>query len=511
MKSPFKRGARRDARARVPLAAILIMLAMASAHLGQQQQPLPETPPPPAAPRPVTVPKAVEKTLRNGLRVIVLEQRRVPLVTVEMVIKNGGEVDPPELSGVADMTAVLLTKGTRTRTAPEIARAIEALGGSLETSAEWDASLASINVMSNRIAPALAILADLIRRPVFTGREIERLRQQYLDDLQLDFGEPGTLADYVASRVVFGDAPYGHPLAGTPESLARIKRRDIVRIHAKYYRPDNAILVFGGDIEPAAAFRLAERSFGDWPRPARPLIAASVPSTERPVFASGAAPRVVVVDMPDAGQAAVMLARRGMRRSDPGYFSGEVANSVLGGGYSSRLNQEIRIKRGLSYSADSSLDAMREQGIFVASAQTRNESGAEVAALLIGELRRLSSDPTPESELTPRKAALIGSFARSLETTDGLAAQIATLALYGLSLDRINTYIGEVRSVTSGDVRKIAGTSLDAGSAHIVIVGNARLFLEPLGKLFPNVEVIPVTDLDLNSSTLRKAHPRARH
>ena len=477
-----------------------MMVAMPAVSFAQQ-----ETPPPPAAPRSVTVPKPIEKTLRNGLRVIVIEEADVPLISAQLLIKNGGEIDPPQLAGVADMTASLLTKGTKTRTAPEIAQAIEALGGSLDSDASWDASSASLSVMSSKIEPAMAILADVVRNPTFTEEEIARLRQQYLDSLSVSLRQPGTLASYVASRVVFGDAAYGHPLSGTPESLARIKRDDIVQLHSRYYRPDNAILVIGGDIKADDAFKLAERLFGEWANPATPLTTAAGTSVAKAMQpAATSKPRVLVIDMPDAGQAAVVLARSGITRTDAEYFRGLVANSVLGGGYSARLNQEIRIKRGLSYGARSSLDVRRDTGPFTASTQTKNESGAEVASLLMGELGRLASEPIPETELIPRKAVLIGSFGRALETTGGLVSQIASLALYGLSLDQINNYIKDVQTVTAADVQKFAGTRLDAKSSNIIIVGDAKKFLDDLRKQFPNVEVIPHGELDLNSASLRK-------
>lgn len=460
------------------------------------------TPPAPAAPRSVTVPKPVERTLKNRLRVIVVERTEMPLVSAALIVKNGGEVDPANLSGLADMTASLLTKGTKARTAPEIAQAIEALGGSLNSGASWDASRITTNVMSSKMPEALAILADVVRNPTFTDEEIDRLRQQYLDSLAVTLKQPGSLASFTAARVVFGNSAYGHPLSGTPESLVAIKREDILRLHSRYYRPDNAILVFGGDIRPADAFKLAERLFGDWVLPTTPL-----PSTSAQASASGGdtKPRIVVVDLPDAGQAAVVLARSGLSRTDKEYFRGVVANSVLGGGYSARLNQEIRIKRGLSYGANSSLQVRRDVGPFIASTQTKNESGAEVASLLISELQRLSSEPIADTELTPRKAVLIGNFGRSLETSDGLVSQVGSLALYGLSLDLINTYINDVQAVSGSDVQKFAGTRLDAKGANIIIVGNAKMFIDALCKQFPSVEVIPAAELDLNSATLRKA------
>lgn len=477
------------------LSLLFVLLALPVVVWAQTPQ---ATPPPPAPPRPGTFPKPVEETLPNGLRVIVIQRTESPLVSAQLLIKNGGEVDPAELAGLADMTANLLTKGTQSRDATRIAQEIESLGGSLDSGARWDSSYANVNVMSSKIAQAMEILADVVRRPTFKSEEVERLRQQYLDSITLALGEPGSIARFVAARVVFGDSPYGHPLSGTTESLTRITAADITKLHSRYYRPDNAILVIGGDITPKDGLALGTKYFGDWQAPST-----LAPTVTFAMVSEGKAGRVVVIDKPDAGQAAVYLARIGINRKDADYFRGIVANSVLSG-YSGRLNQEIRIKRGLSYGAASSLDTRRDVGPFIAFAQTKNESGAVVADLLLGEIGRLSSAPPADAELTPRKAVLIGGFSRNLETATGLVAQVASLALYGMGLDEINRYINNVQSITTADVQKFAGTRLDAKTSNIIIVGNAKAFLPELQKKYPNVEVIPVTELDLNTALLRK-------
>jgi zinc protease len=456
------------------------------------------TPPPPAPPRSGTFPKPVEQTLPNGLRVIVVERHETPLVSAQLLIKNGGEVDPPELAGLADMTANLLTKGTQTRDATKIAQEVESLGASLDSGARWDSSYAIVSGMSSKIPQAMEILADVVRRPTFKSEEVERLRQQYLDNVTLALGDPGTIARFVAARVVFGDSPYGHPVSGTTESLTRITAADITKMHSRYYRPDNAILVIGGDISGKEGIALATKYFGDWQKPTTPLP--SLSAAESTASKTG---RVVVIDKPDAGQAAVYLARTGINRKDPDYYRGIVSNSVLSG-YSGRLNQEIRIKRGLSYGAGSQLDTRRDVGPFVASAQTKNESGAQVAELLLGEIGRLSSAPPADVELTPRKAVVIGNFSRNLETASGLVGQVGSLALYGLGLDEINRYINNVQAVNTADIQKFAGTRLDAKTSNIIIVGNAKAFLPELEKKYQNVEVIPIAELDLNSALLRK-------
>ena len=480
-------------------ALLVLLVALPVLVVAQTPQ---ATPPPPAAPRSVAFPKPVEQTLPNGLRVIVIERNENPLVSAQLLVKNGGEVDPPELSGLADMTASLLTKGTQTRDATKIADEIESLGGSIDSGARWDASYANVGVMSSKIGPAMEILADVVRRPTFKSDEVERLRQQYLDNLTLALGEPGSIARFVGARVVFGDSPYGHPLSGTTESLTKIAGTDIIRMHTRYYRPDNAVLVIGGAITSKDGLALATKYFGDWQKPSEPLPAMSA-ATEATTSKAG---RIVVIDKPDAGQAAVYLIRTGIKRKDAEYFPGIVTNSVLSG-YSGRLNQEIRIKRGLSYGAGSTLDARRDVGPFAASAQTKNESGAQVADLLLGEVQRLVSAPPANAELTPRKAVLIGNFSRNLETAGGLVGQVATLALHGQGLDEINQYIANVEAIKTDDVKRFAETKLDAKTSNIVIVGNAKAFLPALQKQFSNVEVIPVGEMDLNSALLRKKKP----
>src|ERR1700754_1982921 len=273
------------------ICAVFLFGAICVSHSTALAQTAQATPPPPSQPRSVTVPKPAEETLPNGLRVIVIERRESPLISAQVLIKNGGEVDPAELAGLADLTASLLTKGTQSRDATKIAQEIESLGGSLDSGARWDSSYAQVGVMSTKIPQAMEILADVVRRPTFKSEEVERLRQQYLDNLTLALGDPGSIARFVAARVVFGDSPYGHPLGGTTESLTRITPADIAKMHSRYYRPDNAIVVIGGDIAAKDGFALATKYFGDWSKPTTPL-----PSLSGDAAAAPKAGRVVVID-----------------------------------------------------------------------------------------------------------------------------------------------------------------------------------------------------------------------
>jgi zinc protease len=459
------------------------------------------TPPAPSAPREAKIPQPVEKTLANGLRVIVVPKHDNPLVASRLIVRTGGAADPRGKAGVAALTATVLTQGTKTRTAEEIARGVEALGATLAANAGWDASTIDVSVMSSNLAKAMEYVADAARNATFAKDEFEREQAQTIDALQVELGEPSSVAGMVASRLIFGDAPYGNNLGGTPASVKSIRREDLVAFHKAHYRPDNAVLVLAGDVKPDAAFALAERVFGSWTKGAgRQASGTSRPgeTSQKPEARS----RVVIIDMPEAGQSAVVVGRTGIRRADPAYTHALVANSILGGGYSSRLNQEIRIRRGLSYGAGSSFAPRASVGPFTARTQTKNETADEVVGIITGELKRLSQDDVPEAELTPRKAALIGEFAQSLESTSGIVGEVSDLALYGLPLADINRYISSVQRVTAADVRKFASANL-GGDVNVVVVGDAKQFEPALREQFSDVEVISIADLDPGSPTLR--------
>lgn len=474
---------------RFAAAALLALLVLPS--FAQQT-----TPPAPAAPREAKIPQPAERTLANGLRVIVVPKHDIPLVAARLLVRAGSAADPKGREGAASLTASVLTKGTKTRSAEEISRGVEALGATFSSDAGYDSSTLDLSVMSVNFAKAMTFVADAARNPTFKQDELDRARQQVLDELQVTLREPRPLANIVMARLLYGEAPYGHNVSGLPASLEKISRDDLAKFHAAYYRPNNAILVIGGDIQADVAFTLAENLFGSWKRGTAVNAAA-----EKPLKTP--AGRVVVVDMPDAGQAAVIVGRQGIRRADASYLPAMVANSILGGGYSSRLNQEIRIKRGLSYGAGSGFSPRVDAGPFTASTQTKNESAAEVAGIIVTELGKLSTSGVTEAELTPRKAVLIGGFAQSLERSAGLVDEISDLALYGMPLADINRYIGGVQKVSAADVQKFAGASMSGEGANIVVVGNAKAFVEPLRAQYKDVEVIAIDELDVASPTLR--------
>jgi zinc protease len=459
----------------------------------------PTTPPAPGPAPTLNVPTPSLQTLDNGLQVVSVRRAGLPLVTAQLLLRSGGEMDPATLAGVSDLTANLLTKGAAGKSAPQIAAAAEALGGSLDASAGWDEAAVGITVTTPKLPQALALLADVVRRPEFSDAELKRAQTQALDDLRLELSQPTSLAQLAAHRAVFGDGAYGHSRVGTLASLAKITRADVQAQHAALYRPDNAILVLAGDISPEQAMQLAQASFGDWQAPATPLPTAPAGS------GSSALPALLVIDQHGAGQAGVVAAHAAPPRKDADYYIGAVANAVLGGSYSARLNEEIRIKRGLSYGARSDLDGRRDGGLWLGSAQTKNPSAPQVVELMLGEFSRLGSTPVPADELAARKATLVGGYGRSLETTAGLAAQVGDLAVYGIDLGEIGRYVERVQAVTPTQVQAYAAQHLGADGTHVVVVGDAAQFGAALAKAHPQTTTLQSDRIDLDSADLKPA------
>lgn len=441
------------------------------------------------------VPAAVEKTLPNGLRVVVAQKPGLPLISASLRISAGGSLDPVGKSGLAALTADLTTRGTTTRSATEIASQIESLGAAIGASAGPDASDVSITTRTDQAARAFAIMADVVRNPAFDQEELDRAKQETLDGLMVSMRQPSTVGSRTMSRALFGAAPYGN--ITTAQTVEALTTADLSAFHKSAWRPDQAVLVIAGDVTAEEGFRLAETALGGWAKPATAPIAAATTTTTFP------APRAVAVDIPQAGQAAVLLGRVGPSRLSPDYVQTVVANAVLGVGYSSRLNSEIRIKRGLSYGAGSSLAARKTDAPIIGSAQTRNDAVPQVVDLMQSEFARLGNEPIGEKELAARKAFIIGGFGRSVETTSGLAGQYSALAQFGVPLEKLQTYSSEIGAVTAAQAGEAARKFYDPAKATLVVVGDAAKFWEQIEGKRPGMERIVIDQLQLNSPTLK--------
>ena len=476
--------------------AAAVVLAGGAAARAQESQIVPgakSTPPPPGPQRTVQYPAPVATTLPNGLRVLAVRVPGSALVAADLTVPGGGIADPADMPGVASLTASLLTRGTSRQSAKEIANAEDALGATLSATASPERTDVTTEAVAARFPAALAIFAGVVRDAAFSPGELTLAKQRATSNVSLQSGSPAGLAALVAQRVLFGGA-FGLPVSGTARSIAVIDRDAVVAYYRAHYRPDGAILTIGGDLAPADAFAMAQSAFGSWSAPPGPVPIAPMAMIARP--------RIVVVDQPAAGRTAVVVARTGPVRIASDWASASIANAVLSG-YSGRLNEEIRVKRGLSYGAGSTYQSGRYAGSIVASTLVEHAKAPEALDVMLQTIASLGDAPVTADELGTRRTSLLGGIASSIETTAGLVRAVAGNAFNGLPLDALTTSPAALNAIDPAAVRRFAGASL-AAPAAIVLVGDASKFVDALRKAHPDLVVVKAADLDLTSATLTR-------
>jgi zinc protease len=432
--------------------------------------------------------------------VIVARRSATPLVTVSVLLRVGAERDPAGHAGVADLTATLLTRGTQRNgkalATVDIARQAETLGGDLSSGSGFGSSVVSLTVTTPHAGDALSLLTDLVRHPTFPDTEFKRTVAETLDELRLKMSSPGRVAGQAARRAFWGDSPYGASV--TPASLGRITRADLVRFHARMYRPDVAAVVFAGDIDEPTALAIAKQRFGDWKKP---QVAVAAASTTPP---DSRAPALLAIDLGGVGQSGVVVAAPFVALGAPERYVAQVANAVLGGGYSARLNEEVRIKRGLAYGASSRGESQPAGGVVLAAAQTNNPTAGQVVALVRDELANLGRTAPPADELAARQATLIGGFGRQLDTTSSFANMVGTQWARGLPMADLDVYTERVQAVTPEQVRDFAASHWKPDTLRVIVAGDQSRNGEGLKKAAPEGVFVKLTDVDFEKATLLK-------
>lgn len=470
---------------------------------GEPRKVLPEgermAPPPPGETPEVVRADFVETTLSNGIPLVSTQTSNVPIATITLVMPGGDATDPLDKAGLATMAADLADNGTTTRSATDIAARLESLGASVGISSGRDGVYASVTAPAVNLEAAGEVLVDIIQNANYPDEEVERERKRTLDGFSATMKDPGAVAGLVATRVMYGDAPYGR--VGNMTSMASITREDLMEHRQTWWTPSRAKLVISGGIASDEAARLGEILFGDWTSEGAAPEIVTAPAGET------LAPRTIVIDMPDAGQAAVVAGVRAIARSDEDFYPLWLANTVLGSGSNGRLFEEVRTKRGLSYGAYSSLGQSLDAALLTARAQTKNETADEVAAVFFDQFKLLGDEPLDEATLQKRRLFLSGAIARSLETTGGFNGQVANLMLRGIEPREAFAIADRLAKVSPDDAAAMAEKYLSSDRATLVIVGDAKQFLEPLKELRGEVEVIPASELDLGASDLRKPTP----
>ncbi len=464
--------------------AVMLALGWIVPRVSAGQFP-PNVPPP----KPLDFSVPLIHRLPNGLRIVLIERRDLPLLTLYAIVEKGAEADPPGLPGTAEMVADLLPEGTERRSEHQIAQAIDQAGGNIDTGAGWDESYVNVSLLADHKKLAFNLLADMLMHPAFAPQEIERLREQDLSALGVVDQDPSYLADLVLRRYLYAGTPYAHSEDGTPEAIRSITRRDLVEFHRRNYTPSRTILAVVGDISDQQCVSLATKFLGEWKSAGSnsPAPAVDLP---RP---SGR--QVIVIDKPDAVQTEIRVANLAAPRSSPDYFALAVANQVLGGPAANRLFEALRTRRGLVYGASSDLKSYPSFGAWIAKTSTRSAESIKATQVILDQMKRLRSHTITGGELQMAQNYLVGHQALEFESPSQIANQVLEVLLDHLPLDYWKHFADRIRALNTADVLSVTQKYLRPDDSVIVLVGDVSSFKKNLKKL-GSYRVIPIADLN---------------
>jgi zinc protease len=425
--------------------------------------------PQPGPPRPYNFPPFERARLSNGARLLVAEINKLPIVSVTVVINAGAESDPPGKEGLAQLTARGLVEGTRSSSSLEIAGRIEKLGGVIDSDAGWDSARINLTCLSRHLDESLGVLGEILTTASFPEREVERLREERLAEIEQIRSEPRGLAEEAFVQFVYApDARYSIPPGGSQESVAAITRDDVVRHHADQYTPGNASIVIAGDVSVSRATVAIERALRSWSG----SVAERVDTRVAP--ATGGT-RALLVVKEGAAQSELRIGHVGLPRSHPDYFPFSIMNAALGGVFSSRINLNLRERHGYTYGAHSIIDWRKAAGPFVVSTAVGTDVTADAAREVLGELDRIREGEITADELSLVTSYLQGVFPIRYESTGAIAGALANLVTYDLPDSYYDTYRDRVAAVTTADVLRAAREHIRPEELRVVVVGDASL------------------------------------
>jgi zinc protease len=419
------------------------------------------------------------------MRVVVAESHELPLVQFYMMVGAGAAQDPPGREGVAMLTADLLRRGAGDRSAEELARAIESLGGTIAAGAGTDGTIVGGEFLAADFAAGLDLFGQVVREPTFARDEVRRARDEQLADIVAALEQPAAIAEKCFAAWLYGDHPYGRPLEGRRATVADLDRGDVRDYYRRWYWANNALLVVVGDVTADEALARVRDAFGTWAsRPDAVPDRAAAPAriSER---------RVLLVDKADATQTQIRFGNVAMPRNHPDWIPAQVANTILGGGFTSKLIEELRVKRSLTYGASSAFVGRLTGGDFRLSTFTKTPTTDETLALALEVEGQFRTRPPDAKALEKARTYLRGQFPLRIETPDALAQRLAEIEFFGLPRDELETYRDRVAAVGPAEARRAAEAHMPPPEqVAVVVVGKAAEIRAPLEARFGPVRVV---------------------
>ncbi len=419
--------------------------------------------------------------LKNGMTLLLMEQREIPLISFSFIVRTGSTADPAGREGAASLVAELLRKGAKTRSADQLSAELDFIGGQFGASATLDYTGGRAEFLKKDLSKGLELLADALLSPTFPQDEVTKLLKQRLDGVRAAKDQAqGVIGSYFNSYL-FGDHPYGRPTGGDEKSLAAISREDVVKFYDAYYTPSNTILAAAGDFNAAEMERALTERFGGWAGKNAPPVTLPEPSPAQ-------GKRLLLIDKPDSTQTFYQIGNIGVARNNPDRVYIRVVNTLFGGRFTSMLNDALRVSSGLTYGARSAFTENRARGPFVISTYTRNTTTEKAMDMTLDILKRLHEQGISEADLKSAKAYIKGQFPPQLETSDQLAAQIAQLEFYGLDEREINTLYSSIDAMTLGDARRVIKQYFPLDNLVFVLIGKASEIESVAKKYAPKMD-----------------------
>lgn len=458
---------------KISVLAFAVATLLAGAAIAGPKAELPKDLPPFAPDRPLPVPKIEKKTLANGLEVWVVPRDGLPRVDAVLAVRGAGlTADAPDASGFAGLLAGLLSEGTTRRSSREIAETAQGLGGSVGAGASADGISVYGNALASRAPQMLSLLAEIARMPSFPENEVRLAQANAAQGLKAQEAQPGFKAERALSQAIFGEHPYARTTL-SEGGIAALTPAALKAAHAARFRPDRSLLVVTGRIAPAEAFRAVEAAFGDW-RASGASLGETAPAPR------SAAPKYVLIDRPGSVQSAIRLGRPAVPATDADYIPLQLAGTVLGGSFSSRLMQNLREDKGYTYGARGGLSAIRAGGRVTASADVRNEVTGAALKEFVAEFARMGSEPVPAKELDDTKRYVAGGYLINNQMQGAVAATLASNWLAGLPAEFLGQYVPKIRAVQAAQVQAMGAKYFDPKAMSIVVVGDPKAVAEQL-------------------------------
>jgi len=419
--------------------------------------------------------------LKNGMTLLLMEQREIPLISFSFIVRTGSTADPAGKEGVASLVAELLRKGTKTRSADQLSAELDFIGGQLGASAALDYSSGRAEFLKKDLSKGLELLADAMLNPAFPQDEVTKLLKQRLDGISAAKDQAqGVIGSYF-NAYLFSNHPYGRPTVGDEKSLAAITREDVVKFYEACYTPSNLIIAAAGDFNATEMERILTERFGGWAEKNAPTV-----NLPEPAAAQGK--RLLLIDKPDSTQTYYQIGNLGIARANPDRVYVQVVNTLFGGRFTSMLNDALRVSSGLTYGARSYFSENRARGPFVIATFTRNATTEKAIDMTLDILKRLHEHGISEAELKSAKAYIKGQFPPQIETTDQLAAQIAQLEFHGLDEREINNFNAKIDAMTLDDARRVIKQYFPLDNLVFVLIGKASEIESVAKKYAPKMD-----------------------